>query len=494
MSSTPPPNEDPEIERPASAAPPEAETLPAATGHDPYATLRIRDARYFLSGNLLSLLGTQMLSVAIGWEIYQRTNSETALGLVGLAQAIPIICFALFAGQLADAANRKLIVIVTQCLLAVCSVALAAVSFFHASIPHFHALDVGNAWLGGLDAWLASLIPSGLLLKTSSAHFDEPAVPLMYLILFVNGIVRAFNDPAKSSLLPRLVPLGLLSNAITWSSSSFQTAAVVGPAIGGFLAAISYPLVYAIDACGHVALVLLLLPIRSPTVTPSAEKLSLRTVAAGLHFVFQKQVILATITLDLFAVLLGGAVALLPVYAKLLNVGAIGLGFMRAAPAVGALLMGLILAHRPPMRHAGRNLLWAVIGFGAATIIFGLTALFPLYLGQAFGETLGFAIALAMLFFTGALDNISVVVRHTLVQVLTPDAMRGRVSAVNNIFIGSSNELGAFESGITARVFGPMISVVGGGIGTILVVLGCGVIWPQLRKITTLDEHGSPHS
>ncbi|MEI8196571.1 MAG: MFS transporter, partial [Phycisphaerae bacterium] len=301
---------------------------------------------------------------------------------------------------------------------------------------------------------------------------------------------RACNDPAKSSMLPRLVPLSLVSNAITWSSSTFQTAATVGPALGGLLLAyFSFPLVYALDAVGHLALAVAMFTIRNPltSTNQSGEKLSLRTVSAGLGFVFEKQVILATITLDLFAVLLGGAVALLPVYAKILHVGPIGLGLMRAAPSIGALLMGLIVAHRPPMRHAGRNLLWAVSGFGLATVIFGLTALLP----PELGPTLGFTIAILMLFLTGALDNISVVVRHTLVQVLTPDAMRGRVSAVNNIFIGSSNELGAFESGITAAIFGPLISVVGGGVGTIIVVLGCAWIWPQLRRIRTLDGAGT---
>lgn len=468
-------------ERPATAVPTEPllEQEVAAAQRDPYEVLRIPDARRFLMGDLLSNLGTQMLTLAIGWEIYDRTSSPTALGLVGLVQALPIIFLAMPAGHVADSFNRKKIVMWTQACIAFCSLAMAATSFWHNRIPNLPILQHTNAWLGRMDLWLQSLFG-----QPSDSHFDQPVIPLMYLILLLNGVARCFNWPAKSSLLPRLVPMALVPSVVTWSSSSFQTAAVVGPAAGGFLAALSYPLVYAIDAVGHCFLIAFMLGIHPPPQPKPAEKLNIKTLLAGLRFVFEKQVILATITLDLFAVLLGGAVALLPVYAKLLSVGPIGLGFLRAAPSVGALLMGLYLAHRPPLRHAGRSLLWAVAGFGAATIIFGITALLP----GAVRPTLGFLLALAALFVTGVLDNISVVVRHSLVQLLTPDAMRGRVSAVNNVFIGSSNELGAFESGITAAMFGPVISVVGGGIGTMLVVLLVALFWSEVRRIGSLQD------
>jgi MFS family permease len=231
-----------------------------------------------------------------------------------------------------------------------------------------------------------------------------------------------------------------------------------------------------IDALCGVAFFLLVLPIRRSTQTRNrAEQTTWRSVVAGMRFVFSKHVILATITLDLFAVLLGGATALLPIFAdQILHVGPVGLGWMRASPAVGAFVMALVVAYLRPMRHAGRSLLWCVTGFGIATIIFGLSKMFWLSLG--------------MLFLAGAFDSVSVIIRGSIVQLVTPDEMRGRVSAVNNIFIGTSNEFGALESGLTAALFGPVVSVVGGGIGTILVVLGVARLWPETRKIGALDK------
>src|SRR4030095_2275114 len=230
-----------------------------------------------------------------------------------------------------------------------------------------------------------------------------------------------------------------------------------------------------LDALCGLTFITFLLPIQSRQEPPERRKRPLEELFAGIEFVWKKKVILATLTLDLFAVLLGGAIALLPIFADhILHVGAVGLGWLRAAPSLGALAMAFALAHLPPMRRAGVTLLWAVAGFGAATVVFGLSR--------------SFWLSMAMLALTGALDNISVVVRHTLVQLLTPDTMRGRVSAVNNIFIGSSNELGAFESGITAALFGPIISVVGGGLGTIAVVIATALRWPEVRRIGSLQQ------
>jgi MFS family permease len=300
-------------------------------------------------------------------------------------------------------------------------------------------------------------------------------MPLIYLLIFINGIARAFSWAARSALFPSLVPRSALSNAVMWNSSTFELTSVIGPGLGGLaVAAFGVPIVYVIDAvCGVVGL-LLLLPILAPRPVQPPNQHPLRDLFRGLHFVYGNKVILAAMSLDMFAVLLGGATALLPVFAKeILGVGAVGLGWLRAAPSFGAVLMAFALAHRRPIQRAGYTMLWAVAGFGAATIVFGLSH--------------NFALSFIALTVTGACDNISVVVRHTLVQLLTPDAMRGRVSAVNNIFIGSSNELGTLESGLTGALFGPVISVVGGGIGTILVVLGIGRKWPELLRTGPLQ-------
>ena len=252
---------------------------------------------------------------------------------------------------------------------------------------------------------------------------------------------------------------------------------VVGPAISGLLVAhIGFPFVYTLDAVFAVVFFLLVLPIRRGTqLRNQVEKSTWKSLVAGMRFVFSKKVILATITLDLFAVLLGGATALLPVFAdQILHCGPIGLGWMRAAPAVGAFGIALAVAHLPPMKQAGKTLFWCVTGFGISTILFGLSKVLWLSLG--------------LLFFIGAFDSVSVIIRGSIVQLVTPDEMRGRVSAVNNIFIGTSNEFGALESGLTAALFGPVISVVAGGIGTILVVLGVASRWPETSKIGALDK------
>jgi MFS family permease len=438
--------------------------------HDPYAAFRSRGFRFFTTGNLLSILGRQMLAVAVEWEIYRRTHSATALGLVGLVFAIPIVGFSLPAGHLADRISRKHIILVAQIFSAVTSALLALVSWQHLAIPEMSILRACNHGLGAI----ANVFER----HQSGFHFDDASIPLIYLLLFLGAIARTFSWAARSSFFPTLVPRDAFSNAVTWNNSVFQIGSVVGPAVSGFVVAhLGFPIVYIIDAITASVFFLLVLPIpRAKQLPKRAAQSTWRSLAAGAKFVFSKKVILATITLDLFAVLLGGAVALLPIFAdQILHCGPVGLGWMRASPAIGAFAMALIVAYLPPMREAGKTLLWCVTGFGIATIVFGLSK--ALWL------------SLSMLFLAGALDSVSVIIRGSIVQLVTPDEMRGRVSAVNNIFIGTSNEFGALESGLTAALFGPVISVVAGGIGTILVVIGSAFKWPEIRKIGALDRN-----
>ncbi len=405
-----------------------------SNSHDPYVALRQRDFRLLLTGQLITSFTGQMVSFAIAWELWLRTHSAFALGLVGLVQVVPIILLALPGGHVADQYNRRKIIAITQILLAACSLGLALLSFFQGSVL------------------------------------------LIYVCLLGIGVSRAFNDPAVSTLLPGTVPPDLFATAATWSSSTFQIASIVGPAIAGLLATFLKRLtvVYALDALGALIFLVLVSQIKGRPLALARKTATLESLKEGIQFIRHEKVILAAITLDLFAVLLGGAVTLLPIYATdILKVGPQGLGLMRSAPSVGALIMMLFLAHRPPLQHTGQILLLAVTGFGLATIVFGLST--------------SFWLSIVMLTLLGGLDNISVVIRRTLLLTRTPDEMRGRISAVNTIFIGASNELGGFESGVTSGLFGPIISVVGGGIGTLLVVLAVARIWPEMRRLRTLE-------
>ncbi|HSU56382.1 MAG TPA: MFS transporter [Candidatus Dormibacteraeota bacterium] len=402
--------------------------------HEPYAVLRNRDFVLYLIGRFAASVGQQMLTVAVGWELYERTHSALALGLVGLTQMAPMILFTLPAGHLADNYERKRIILLMTVVIGCASLGLTLISWFEA--PVF---------------WI-------------------------YLCLFTAGTARTFLWPASSAFLPHLVSREQFSKAVTWSSGSFQLSSVAGPAASGALLALTNkaPTVYAINTVAAFVCVFLLGLIKRRHLVAAKEVMTLKTLLVGFNFVFANRVILGTITLDLFAVLLGGATALLPIYAKdILHAGPSGLGFLQAALPLGSLLCALILAHRPPLQKAGRTLLVAVAIFGGATIAFGYSRTFWLSFGA--------------LFVCGAVDNISVVVRHTLVQLLTPDEKRGRVSAVNSLFIGTSNELGGFESGFVANFFGPVFSVVSGGIGTIIVVLAVALIWPEIRKYGRLD-------
>ncbi|MFN2542188.1 MAG: MFS transporter [Chthoniobacterales bacterium] len=458
-----------QFDPPSEHAPIGGPAVPPLRRHDPFAAFRSSAYSFFTAGNLLSLTGRQMLAVAVEWEIYRRTHSATALGLVGLVFAIPIVGLSLPAGHLADRVSRKHIILVSQIFTVLTSVVLALVSWQHLAIPQMSILRSCNHGLSTIAAVFERHQPQ--------YHFEDASIPIIYLLLFLGAVARTFGWAARSSFFPTLVPRDAFSNAVTWNNSVFQIGSVVGPAISGFIVAhIGFPIVYIIDALTAFLFFLLVLPI--PRAKQARERVELstwRSLIAGMKFVFKKKVILATITLDLFAILLGGAVALLPIFAdQILHCGAVGLGWMRAAPAVGAFAMALTVAFLPPMRQAGRALLWCVTGFGIATIIFGLSKVLWL--------------SLSMLFLAGALDSVSVIIRGSIVQLLTPDEMRGRVSAVNNIFIGTSNEFGALESGLTAALFGPVISVVAGGIGTILVVAAAALRWPEIRKIRALDR------
>ena len=442
--------EPPDEQRPASAAPTEQQLeyetpsiarldrSPAPPHHDPYAALRSRVYLLYVASYALAIIGGQVQSVAIAWQIYQKTQSALSLGWVGGIQVIPLFVLALPAGHIADTVSRKKLLITTQWLLAMWGVILAALAYY------------GRAW--------------------------PMLVPAMYGLILLNAVTLVFARPARQSLLPQLVPAHMFSNAVTWNSSIFEICSMAGPAIGGFFVAyFGPPMAYLLNAALLVACAILTTQFPATPVTKRDEAPGFRSLLAGVSFVWTRKLMLGVMLLDLFAVLLGGAVYLLPVFAKdILHVGATGFGWLRAAPSFGAFTMALILAHRPPMKRAGRALLLAVTGFGAATIVFGLSGHFWL--------------SFCMLICCGACDNVSVVIRHTLVQLLTPDAMRGRVSAVNQIFIGSSNELGGMESGVTAAWWGPVRSVVFGGIGTLVTVAAIGSTFPRLRKLGRLDQ------
>jgi MFS family permease len=413
------------------------EHMPESTErHDPYQALRHRDFRFFCLAVFLTSIGEQMLSVAIGWELYERTNSALALGFVGLAQVLPVIALSLPAGHIVDRANRKRIVLLARCVLLLGTLGLALLSFAH-----------------------------GPLL-------------LIYACLLLIGCAEAFGSPASSAMLSQVVPGVAYQSAATWESSAGQLGSVMGPALSGLIIAFfqSATPVYLIDT---VALVVVLLCVallrgKQPSIQ-LGEKTTLRSLMEGLSFLRRTQIILASITLDLFAVLLGGATTLMPVYARdILHVGPSGLGWLQAAPSVGALIMTFCLTYLPPFKRAGRTLLLAVALFGLATCVFGLSHIFWL--------------SLLMLVVLGATDDISMVIRGTLLLTQTPEAMRGRISSVNTLFISMSNQLGGFESGMAAQLLGPVAAVTVGGVGTILVVVLVATLWPEMRRLGSLSE------
>jgi len=394
---------------------------------------------YFQMARFLVVAAMEMQSVAVGWQVYEITRRPLDLGLVGLAQFLPGFFLFLLAGHAADRLPRNRIVAVCYCGFALCS----------------------------------------LLLFSFSVHGVTSVRPI-YIVVTCIGVVRAFNGPAGQSLMPQLVAPEDFPNAAAWGSSIFNVAIIIGPALGGILYGWTGGAkhVYLIAAVSFLCAFGSALFIKTRSQQRPRGVASLRTVLAGFDYLWHNQIVLGAITLDLFAVLLGGAVALLPVYAReILAVGPWGLGILRSAPGVGAVLMALLLAHRPLRRRAGAIMLWCVAAFGVATIVFGLSRSVPL--------------SIFALLMVGASDMVSVIVRSTLVQLNTPDEMRGRVSAVNMLFIGASNEFGQFESGITAQWLGTVPAVVWGGIGTLAVVSAWALIFPRLRKVDSLTTQPS---
>ncbi len=444
---------------------------PAAVSgpHDPYAALRHAPFSAYLIGGWLASVGRQAVTVTAAWEIYQWTHSATALGLVGLVNALPLLALSLPAGALADRFDRRRILLVSQVVIIAMSAVLAFLSLYHARLPAWGPLRWSNGVLRSTARLFEHQAGAGGL------RFDEPALPLMYLDLLVMAGARVLAWPARASLVPWLVSLPALSNAIAWNSSAFEVAAMVGPALGGFLiVGIGYAGVYVLDvALGAIYCVLLARIVYFTPPEPAAALRSWRSLLAGAEFVWRRKPILAASTLDLLATLLGGAIALLPIFADdILHVGAIGLGWLRAAPSIGAFGMALWTAHRPPLRHPGQTFLWSVAGFGGAIVVFGQSRWFWLSFGA--------------LVLTGIFDNVSVVVRQSLVQLLTPDPLRGRVTGFNQIFIGSSNELGSLRAGLMAAWLGPLVATVFGGACTLAVALGVARVAPGLRRLPAL--------
>ena len=392
---------------------------------------RSLDYRRFLGSRLLSILGLEMVNVAVGWQVYALTRRPLDLGYVGLAQFLPVVLLTLAAGHAADRFDRRRVILVCHLAFGVCS---------------------------GLLAWLAL------------GRVQTP-VPI-FAVLVLLGCARAFNAPAAQALMPSLLPEADFPNAVAWNSSTFQVANVVGPALGGALyAAFGNPEAVYFLAAGLATLdVIVLLGVKTRTGRMEKKAASWATVLAGVRYVWENKIVLGAVSLDLFAVLLGGAIALMPVFAQdVLHTGAWGLGILRSGPAIGAGLVGLYLAAHPLKRHVGRTMFTGVAIFGATIIAFGLSR--SLWL------------SMVILIVMGAADMLSVFVRLTVVQISPPPEMRGRVNAVNMLFIGASNELGEFESGLTAQWLGPVRAVVAGGVGTLLVVLVWSRLFPKLRGL-----------
>lgn len=390
----------------------------------------------FQTARFLIVAAVEMQAVAVGWQVYDITKRALDLGLVGLAQFLPGILLFLVSGHASDRFDRRKVLAACYAGYAACSALL-------------------------------------LLIAQSSAH----SVRSIYIVLVLLGVVRSFNGTASRSILPQLVPEEHFANAVAWNATTFQTATILGPSLGGILyAALHGPsAVYAVAALTALGALVSMFRIRTQPQARRREPITLKTVLAGLHFIWREKLILGAISLDLFAVLLGGAVALLPVYAReILHTGPWGLGLLRTAPGIGAALTAIALAHRPLRGRSGPLLLWAVAGFGICTIIFGIST--------------SLTLSLVSLIFLGAADMVSVIIRATLVQLRTPDEMRGRVMSVDMVFIGTSNELGQFESGLTAQWFGTVPAVLLGGVGTLVVIALWAWMFPELRSAGRLSE------
>jgi len=406
-----------------------------------FAVLKIKDFKYLLIARFLLTMGVQMQSVIVGWQVYAHTKDALSLGLIGLAEAIPFLLIALFAGHWADIYNRKRIIVLSTSVY-----------------------------------WFAAFL---LLLITWKFQFilDEYGIYPIFGVIMLTGIARGSGFPAASAIIPQIVPRELYSNSSTWNSASWQIAAVTGPALGGlaygFLGVnISYTTVVVLIT-GSIVFAQM---VKSRPLPEREKKETIgESLKQGIRFVFNNQIVLGSLSLDMFAVLFGGAVAVLPMFAdQVLHVGPEGLGFLRAAPSIGALIMAGIMAYRPMLNHAGRNLLGSVAIFGISTILFAIST--------------NFYFSLLMLAISGMFDMVSVILRSTIIQLYTPDSMRGRVSAINSIFIGSSNEIGAFESGVAAKLIRLVPSVVFGGSMVLLVVGAIAKKAPKLRSLNMEKE------
>jgi len=398
------------------------------------AALSYSDFRAYLAARFCIVIALEMQSVAVGWQVYEITRRPLDLGLIGLAQFLPGFFLFLPAGHIVDRYDRRRVLLSCYAACAVCAGLLMAISLSR----------------------LGSVYP-------------------IYLVVVVLGAIRSFSFPASRALLPQLVPLEHFSNAVAWHSSFFQAGTILGPACGGLLYAFFRGAagVYAVAIGVAIGAALATQWIKAQREPRLREPVSLVTLLAGLRYIWQHRLILGSISLDLFAVLLGGAVALLPVYAReILHTGPWGLGLLRSAPGVGAGTMAILLAHRPLKSRAGPTMLWCVAGFGVFTIVFGISR--------------NLALSLISLLLVGASDMVSVVIRAILVQVGTPDEMRGRVNAVDMLFIGASNQLGEFESGLTAHWFGTVPAVILGGVGTLVVIAIWAWKFPELRRADSI--------
>ena len=420
--------------------------------HDPpraAAAFASRDFRHYQLGRLLVIMGAEAQAVAVAWQVYAITHRAIDLGYTGLALFLPGILFLIISGHTADRYDRRNVILVCYALQCVCTGIL------------FYLSWIGTQHVAGL-----------------------------FTVLFLIGTGRAFSGPASSALLPHLVPKDDFVNAVSWGASIFQMANFVGPALGGLLFTLPLDhwlpgpigahlaggaIVYAFSMVTLIGFVLL---VASLSVRPGRQEqgtFSVETLLAGFRYMWRKKLLLGVTTLDLFAVLLGGAVALLPIFAEnILHSGPTGLGILRAAPAFGALTVSILLTCRPMKHKAGARMLWCVALFGVATVVFGLSR--------------NMALSLAALFVVGAADMVSVIVRSAMVQLATPEAMRGRVSAVNALFVGASNEFGSFESGVTAQWWGAVPAVVIGGVGAIAITGVWTLLFPSLRKVNKLSE------
>ena len=438
---------------------------------DPYSSLRHGGFTRYITSNFLFNLGRQALSITIALQVFHWTNSYAAIGLIGAINVLPLIILFLPSGVLADRVDRRRIISSTMTVSCVLSILLVLGSWFHESIPYFGILRGANQVIHAIAAFFTS---AG---KQSNIHFDNPALPIVFLLQFFHSTARVIGNPPRTAIIPQLVPQDAITNAFTWNASLFELSAVLGPLLGGLVAIWSYTAVYAADAVFSLVLAVSLFGIALLPGKPREAAAQVPKATAGASFIWKQKPVLAAITLDLFAVLLGGLTALFPIYAR----DVLGYsnyefwaGCMRAAPSLGAITMAFIVAHSKPFRRPGVTLLWSVACFGAAIVVFALSR--------------NIVFSLVALFCTGLCDNISVIVRHTLTQVMTPDYLRGRVTSVNQLFIGCSNEISEFRGGLMAARFGPVFAATFGGICTILVAVGVAFSLPALRATPPLNE------